>query len=1078
MRKYCNIHIHSDDSNIFFLDSPVTKKAYAERAQELGHTILSSCEHGYAGNFLRTYDIAKKYGLKFIFTAELYWVKDRFAEIEINGKSQKDRTNNHILLIAKNESGRRQINRIISEANDTGYHYRPRADLPLLLSLDPNDVMITTSCLAFFGYGFPESEQIILRLHRHFGSSLYLEFQAHDAEKQKDVNRFLLNMYRKYHINIIAGVDSHFIYPDQAITRLDLQSSTLRNIDEDDENGEYYMDYPDGDTLFERFVKQGVLPEAVIEEAISNTNIVESFAEFSFDNTRKIPNPYRLDHPEYTSEQRKDIYLELIRNSWREFRKDVPKERWKEYTDAIEYELDTMIGGGVSDYALLDWRIVQRGIEKGGIVSRSGRGSGPSFFTNTLLGFSTMDRVSLPVKMYPDRFVSKPRLMAGQLPDLDINVADRQPFIDAQKEIVGAEHAFPMIAFQTAKKKNAWKMYCRSYNANLHEDEEPIDPKTIEEISNQLSRYDNAVKHKEDDEEIDIEDFVSEEYLPLYLRSESFWGIIVGKTVHPCAILVYDGNIREEIGLIRAKSESGKLDELVTAIDGVTADKYGYVKNDILKVAVYDLIAKVYAEIGKPIPPTNELLKLVDNDVLTWSVLADGLCCGVNQCEKAATKERLMRYKPKNISELSAFVAAIRPGFKSNLELFLTREHFEYGIPEFDSIIQTPQMPNSFLMYQENIMTALSFVGFPQTECYATLKHISKKHPEEIAKIKPRFIEGFVEKVGGDDARLNAERIWKIIEDASGYAFNASHSTAVAFDALYIAWAKAHYPLETHKAMLDIYSKKGDKARLALIKAEMFAGFGIRIRPCVYGDDNTEYRIRHEDQSISDSLISIPYMNKAVSKQLAENYREFPTWIETLIYLTENTEIRADQMKILIRLGYFSAFGDLHWLMDMYKEFREGKNKYLPTYSETTKKKRIEALLKMESENPSGVDSPYDLAQNEIDILGTPIGVFDVPQDMYAVIEVNDTYGAKLTLYSLARGTSGVMRMRKAELAAEGISAGDIIRITNWRKSPRKRYNGSSKPTVIPGVFDKWLYMPDVILRMSENPYHKNKAAA
>ena len=122
------------------------------------------------------------------------------------------------------------------------------------------------------------------------------------------------------------------IYPEQATTRLDLQSSTLRNIDENNEDGEYYMDYPDGDTLFERFVLQGVLPEAVIEEAIANTNVVENFADFTFDRTRKIPNPYRLDHPEYTPEQRQEMYLDLIRNSWREFRKDVPKERWTSST--------------------------------------------------------------------------------------------------------------------------------------------------------------------------------------------------------------------------------------------------------------------------------------------------------------------------------------------------------------------------------------------------------------------------------------------------------------------------------------------------------------------------------------------------------------------------------------------------------------------------------------------------------------------------------------------------------------------------------------------------------------------------
>ena len=1050
---------------MFFLDSPVTKEHFAKRACELGHTILSSCEHGYAGNFLRTYDIAEKYGLKYVFAAEMYWVKDRLAEFEVNGKTQRDRRNNHILLIAKNERGRRSINSLISESNDTGFYFRPRADLPMLMALDPNDVMITTACIAFFGYGFPESEKIILDLWHHFGDSLYLELQANDSERQKDVNKFILSLYRKYGINVIAGTDSHYITPEQAQLRSDLQNSTMRAIDEDDD-GIYYMDYPDGDTLFERFREQGVIPESVIEEAMNNTLRIAEFDAFSFDRTRKIPNPYRLDHPEYTEEQRKEIYLDLIRNSWLEFRKDVPRERWKEYTDAIQYELDTMIGGGVSDYALLDWRIVQLGIKKGGIVSRSGRGSGPSFFTNTLLGFSTMDRVSLPVKMFPDRFVSKPRLLAGQLPDLDINVADRAPFIEAQKEIVGEEHAYPMISFSTAKKKNAWKMYCRSHNATLADGEEPIDMETMNAISDQLSRYDNAVKHAEEDEEIDIEDYISPEYLDLYKKSESFWGITVGKIVHPCAILVYDGSIREEIGLIRAKSESGKLDELVTAIDGTIADKYGYVKNDILKVSVYDLISSVYKEIGRPIPTTNELLKLTDGDSATWAVFEKGNCCGVNQCEKPATKERLMRYKPKNISELSAFVAAIRPGFKSNLETFLSRQHFEYEIPEFDSIIQTAQMPNSFLLYQENIMSALSFVGFELTECYATLKHISKKHPEEIEKIKPRFIQGFVDKVGGAKAQENAERVWQIIDDASSYSFNASHSTAVSFDALYIAWAKAHYPLETHKAMLEIYSKKGDKARLAQIKSEMYSGFGIRVEPCRFGKDNTRYNIDHSSGTIRDNLVSIPYINKTVARELAYSPAEFDTWTDLLIHLADNTHLNSRQMKVLIRLGYFADYGNTENLMTVYKEFKEGKNKYLSSYSPATKLKRIDALKHLEFSLENQPQDILTLIQNEVAILGIPVDIFEEAEPhAYVITDIDDSYSAKISLYSIARGTRGILKMRKKEYLGSNLGVGDVIRVTpdKWSRKPKRMYSGGSKPTVIPGVFEKWMLLPEVI---------------
>mgnify|MGYP003300526799 CR=1 FL=1 len=159
-------------------------------------------------------------------------------------------------------------------------------------------------------------------------------------------------------------------------------------------------------------------------------------------------------------------------------------------------------------------------------------------------------------------------------------MADRQPFLDAQKEIVGEGHAFPMIAYTSAKKKRAWKMYCISRNFMAESEEDKIPQDTVMEISEQLDRYDMAVKHSAEDDEINVEDYVSPKYIDLYKRSEAFWGLVVGKVVHPCAVLVYDGDIRSEIGLVRAKSESGKLDELVTPIDGVTADAFGYVKND------------------------------------------------------------------------------------------------------------------------------------------------------------------------------------------------------------------------------------------------------------------------------------------------------------------------------------------------------------------------------------------------------------------------------------------------------------------------------------------------------------------
>ena len=168
-----NYHRHSSYSNIYIADSAVMNEDYAKRAVEVGHKIISSVEHGWQGYYYQTFELAKKYNLKFIFGAEAYWVKDR---------TEKDKTNCHIIILAKNENGRRAINEILSEANETGYYFRPRLDLDLLLSLPSNDVFVTTACIAFWKYD--DIEEIVLQLKEHFQSNLMLEIQYHNTPQQ------------------------------------------------------------------------------------------------------------------------------------------------------------------------------------------------------------------------------------------------------------------------------------------------------------------------------------------------------------------------------------------------------------------------------------------------------------------------------------------------------------------------------------------------------------------------------------------------------------------------------------------------------------------------------------------------------------------------------------------------------------------------------------------------------------------------------------------------------------------------------------------------------------------------------
>ena len=698
---------------------------------------------------------------------EAYFVKDR---------NEKDNTNCHIILAAKTRKGVDDLNYILSEANISGYYYRPRIDLELLMSLDPRDVFVTTACIAgVFKYGYAEAERLILRMAAHFRDSFMLEVQYHDTDQQREVNEFLLKLYRKHGIPLIMGTDSHFIHPEDAALRE--HRLEANHIHYEDEGG-WYMDYPSGAEAFRRFQEQGVLSDAQIREAMENTNVFLNFEDIVFDKSKKLPTIY----PQLTQEQRNQKYMDLILSEFDRQTAGMSEDERAVRMEGVRYETDVVTSTGMSDYFLLDHEIVRRAVEKGGVITKTGRGSCPSYYTNALLGLSSIDRFAIPVEMFPDRFISADRIRSGSLPDIDMNVANREAFEAAQAEVLGEWRAAPMVAFGTLKRLSAWKMYCRAAD---------IPFETANEVGSQLKAYESAVRFAEDGEEVELSDYVPPQFRELVAASERYMGMIDSISPHPCAYLLCTEDIRREIGVIRINSRTGKKQPVFAAfIDGATAEQYGYLKNDLLLVDVVRVNQEAFHRIGMAQPDVSALLEMTRNDRDTWRMYAEGYTMGLNQVEQEKTREKVMRYKPKNITELAAFVAAVRPAFKSMLPTFLDRRHFDYGIPAFDRLIQTREMTSSFLLYQEQTMKTLQFAGFSAPESYAAIKAIAKKHPEKVLPLKERFLEGFAAKAD----MPSAEKVWKIIEDATSYGFNSSHAVCVALDSLYGAWLKAHHP--------------------------------------------------------------------------------------------------------------------------------------------------------------------------------------------------------------------------------------------------------------------------------------------
>lgn len=1043
---YCNYHNHRDYSNIFTPDCSVKLDDYVRRSKELDHKILSSMEHGFQGRYFDTYDVAKKEGLKFIFGTEAYWVKDRF---------EKDNTNGHICLFAKSEKGRRDINRILSEANETGYYYKPRVDLDLISTLDPNEVFVTSACIAFWQY--KDIEKIVKDLSGYFGSNFMLEVQAHHTEPQKQLHKRILELSKLCNIELIAGCDSHYIYPEQAKDRdAVLEAKGIRY---DNEDG-WFMDYPDGDTLKKRFEEQGVLSETQIDTAIKNTLRFMDFDDYDSDLIKVFSNDIKLPtlYPDLTQSQRDQKYKELLNSKWREVKTSIPEEKHAKYIDEIRKEGTVVVNTGMSDYFLIDHEIVKEAVDMGGIITSTGRGSGVSFYTNTLLGFSKVDRISAPVHLYPERFMSESRILQTKsLPDLDLNLGNPEVFIAAQKKVLGEGHSYPMIAYGTFKRKSGFKLYAKSQN---------LDFEIANEVSKQLENYENDLKYSEDDEQdlIDVYDYVDEKYHHLIKESEKYTGIISDKKPHPCGHLIYQGNIKEEIGLIRIKSESTKKEVIAALIDGDIAERKKFLKNDLLKVDVVKTTHDAYKRIGLPVHSETELLNIVKENDKVWDIYANGLTVGVNQVEKYSTTQKVMKYKPKNISELTAFIAAIRPSFKSMYHIFESRKPFSYGISSFDDLIQTEEMKNSFVLYQEQTMATLAYAGFPNDETYGIIKAISKKKPDVVKPLKERFLKGFSEKileketVSTEQALEMSDRVWKIIEDSSGYGFNASHAYSYALDSVYCAYLKSHYPIYFYETLLRHFSAKKNKDKIAALKEEMQRGFSIKDGGIKFGKDNRNFVADQETNTIYADLSSVKYMSEKVADdlyRLGENH--YDTFVDLLIDLTENTVLNTRNIEILIKLNYFSDFGNSGLLMTIWNEFITGEYRYKKTYAQKTKDLRIQQLKEQEDklkEEKIKELPPNEIVMFQIEVMGyADVSYSDINSAWCVVTEIDTKYSPKLTLYSLRKGEEKQFKMDKKTFNTKDkslrINKGDLIKITDFKKKYKQVPDGEGgfKPT-------------------------------
>ena len=1052
-----NYHCHKDFSNTSTPDCAESINAYADRVHEFGTKCLYSGEHGSQGNQFQVYKVAESEHLKYIHSSEVYWVKDR---------KEKDRANCHMIVAAKNSEGRGDINFALSMANIDGYYYKPRIDLELLFNIPKDNVIVTSACVA--GWNYEDAEDIWLKIHKYFGDNFFLEVQYHNTDKQKELNKKILRIAKEHNIQIICGLDSHYVKEENAVKRD--QILKYKNINYPDEEG-WYLDYPDTQTVIKRFEEQGVLNREEIYRAIMNTNVfVAECEEIVLDRKFKIPSVYKGK----TYKEKCKIYKDVLNKAYAK-----EKEKSKEKADGIRYEAKQVMEAGVVDYFLTSKAIVDDAIKnEGGILTTTSRGSAASFITNKLLGLTTVDRFNADIPIYPERFLTKERVLAGQMPDIDLNVATQEPFVKAARKLLGEHGCYPLMAIEKLKEKAAWQLY-----AGANE----VKPEDANQISKYLDEYNKALKYADEDEKDDIhvEDYIPEEYTELFKQSNEYQGITINLKVHACGHFIFDGDIRREVGLISAVSESTGKRTVCAAIEGGYLDEFGYVKEDFLIVDSVYLTYKFFHSIGMEVPTFDELRHMIDGDKKTWDIYANGITCCINQCEKEATTNRVKKYKPQNLAELSSFIAAIRPGFASLLSTFLNREPYTTGEKKIDDLLSDTA---HFMIYQESIMKVLSFLELKMAETYGVIKNISKKkyklHPEMLKELQERLIEGWKAEIGNTD---NFNNVWNVIESSGSYAFNSPHAYSMGGDSAYQAWFKAHHTKTFYEVAINHYQEKNKKDKIDALVKEAIKFWGYKLGDYEFGADNRKVTINEENKLIYPNLSSVKGFGEGVVDTLYElGQSEYETFTDVLTALFSNS-INKTIVNKLIRINYFKKYGDVNTLLEITRLYdllngakqiskdKAEKNNIpfdiLVKYGNETAKQfnklDSEQIIKeLISKIPYRELTLKERLDNQREILGI-VSDSDskVSKRLYYVSELDIKKSiVNVHLFEIYSGKTREVKMWTSQYNRNPFDLGTILYIISLEKKNKKEPTGKINPVTgkkiykeVPDKFEFWL---------------------
>ena len=866
---FVHLHVHSQYSmldgatRISSVKNKKTKeiiaKGLVQKAKEDGMTAVALTDHGNMFGAKLFYDTCRAEKIKPIIGCEVYVARE-------NHKLRNLRSGDHLILLAKNLAGYKNLVKLVSLGWTDGFYYRPRIDKELLEKYSEG-LIVSSACIAgeiprAILDNKPEDAGAQIEWYKRiFGDDFYLEIQRHpnSGEHSTDETREvylremrvaegIFKLADEHGVKVIATNDVHFLDEDDADAHeILLCLSTGKKLSDEKRlrytRQEWFKTREEMSALFRDrldVLQNTAEVAAKVEEYVLDSPpimpffpIPESFgteAEYAkrFGETELIA-LWGEDRYKKLGGYEKVLRIKLESDYLEHLTFEGAKKRWQngvpeDVRERINFELNTIRTMGFPGYFLIvqDFIAAARTL---GVIVGPGRGSAAGCVAAYCLGITGIDPTKYDLLF--ERFLNPDRI---SMPDIDIDFDDagRQKVLEWVTQKYGQDHVSHIVTFGVMAPKSAIKDVARVLDLPLAEANNlaklvPATPKitmaaALEEVPELKS------KCKSPD--------------PLVSRTmqlaRTLDGTVRQNGVHACGILISRDPLTQTIPVMPTDGES----LLTTQYDGHFVEPIGLIKMDFLGLRTLTIIKSALANIKDSCGKEIDIDKIPLDDPETFKLFSRGETTALFQFESAGMKKHLMALQPNRFEDLVAMNALYRPGPMAYIPQFIKRKHGEEPIA-YDHPLMETYLKDTYgiTVYQEQVMLQSRLLGqFTRGESDTLRKAMGKKQAEMMAKLKEKFISGCLanpkfmeaEVCGNDKTRAEnlCNKIWGDWEAFAQYAFNKSHSVCYAYIAYQTGWLKAHYPVEFMAAVLD--SETGNPEKLLAFIAEC-ENMGIRV---------------------------------------------------------------------------------------------------------------------------------------------------------------------------------------------------------------------------------------------------------